>query len=117
LQMLKFRSRIKQFLYSIKPKNLEDLMNECAYLRGNMPELIHRTIHEFNWFVSNLIFNKDEIYKDMKELFKIPESEPFFKVINDFHYPKKHQFTVLVRFFNDYCRIIYNKYLKPEDYL
>ncbi len=57
-----------------EPQTLEEILNYCAFLRG-VSGLEHRTLHEFNWFVSSLIFGKTEHDYTMRAIKdKDPES-------------------------------------------
>lgn len=40
---------------------LSGILEECARLRGIPPNLIHRTLHEFDWFCTELIFQNTEL--------------------------------------------------------
>jgi len=50
-----------------EPKTLEEILNYCAFLRG-VRCLEHRTLREFDWFVSSLIFGKTEYKYTMTNL-------------------------------------------------
>jgi len=36
-----------------------DILNEIAKIRGIGPELIHKVIHKFDWFISSIIWGED----------------------------------------------------------
>lgn len=53
--------------------DVETMLNECCKMRGNPTMLIHRTMHEFDWFYQNLVFDKPKIIKG--ELFEVTDSD------------------------------------------
>ena len=38
------------------PDDISEALYKCAALRGLPKQLIHRTMHEFDWFVTEMIF-------------------------------------------------------------
>ena len=57
--------------------NLEEVLQECAYLEGRGNHLIHRTIHSFNTFIRHMMFgwgsfeykvDEDVRFRDMFDL-------------------------------------------------
>ena len=38
--------------------DLNEILKECAKLRGVYPDLMHRTLNEFNWFVRAVIWGE-----------------------------------------------------------
>jgi hypothetical protein len=78
------------------PGGLQEILSECARLRG-VPELEHRTLHEFDCFVGELIF---EPYTDISQRWK------------QTHYTLgTGQLTRLAQAFLEYCR---EQYSGPE---
>ena len=52
-----------------KQEHLEDILMECAQLRG-VQRLPHRTVHEFDWFISACIWGDlhgDENEKEIED--------------------------------------------------
>ena len=76
--------------------NTIEKLYDCARLRGIQPQLIHRTIHEFNYWVTQLIFH----YKE-NELIK-PYRE---KIYNS---KREDCLEEYVDLFHDFCLEIYN---------
>ena len=92
--------------------NIEEMLYECCKLRGNPEELIHRTIHEFNWFCQNLIFEKEKIINDKH----IPlTNETLIGKIQNFRY-KTDFLKELVTLFYEYCQVIYEIDIHQEDF-
>lgn len=50
----------------IGPQNIDPdlvrILERCCALRGLSPKLIHRTLHEFDWFVHAMIFGNNTLY-------------------------------------------------------
>ena len=69
---------------------IEKLYN-CATLRGIQPELIHRTIHEFDYFVSQCIFHY--------------ENNPIFEKYHKLMYESKREdfLEEWIDLFHEYC--------------
>ena len=95
-----------------RKNDVAKIINECAWMRCIQPELVHRTIHEFNYFVESLIFHKERIFNDLKDV-NVSESVPFFEKVNHFAYEGKRTIIMEARLFHEYCSLIYNK---PDDY-
>ena len=79
------------------------MLYECCRLRGNPKELIHRTIHELNWFCQNLIFDNDKIIND--KYFPLKD-EGIIQKIKNFRYEEDFIYE-LVSLFYEYCKLIY----------
>lgn len=77
---------------------LNDILIECARLRGCYP-LMHRTLHEFDWFCSAVIWGK---LSDNEEERMIYETYNYAFTNND------DELIKLAEAFLDYCRKEYN---------
>jgi len=93
--------------------SIEQMLIECCKMRGNPTTIIHRTIHEFNWFYQNLIFDKKKILKN--ECFEITDSD-LIEQITHRKLPQDDDLTLrtVVRLFYLYCKHIYdtNEHIK-----
>lgn len=49
---------------------LNEILKECAILRGTYPYLMHRTLHEFEWFVSAVIWGDMGHIEDGKRIYE-----------------------------------------------
>ncbi len=87
--------------------SIEEILYDCCKLRHNPPELIHRTIHEFNWFFQKLVFNRSEIIFD--KYMPINDQE-LSKKITEFKYPEDEQKILkeVIKLFHEYCKEVYN---------
>ena len=81
-----------------KVRSLEEILHRCAVLRC-VATLQHRTLHEFNWFVSACIWGKDGSYgEEGKEVYRKYSNRTSFRLDGDD--------KVLVKWaelFEDYC--------------
>lgn len=86
--------------------NVEIILMKCCRLRGNPLELIHRTLHEFNWFYQNLIFDREQIISN--EVMTIEDKE-LAQHIKDFSYSDDIEKRLLevARLFHSFCKNIY----------
>ncbi len=90
-----------------KKKSIEEMLNECSKWKGNPVVLIHRTIHSFNNFLQNLIFDKEKIIND--DYFPLSD-EDLIKRIKEFQYDEDDHKTLYkeTKLYYDYCRVIYD---------
>lgn len=80
------------------------MLYECCRLRGNPKELIHRTIHEFDWFCQKLILDKNKIIKDKY----VPlTDDALIEKIKNFRYQEEF-LRELVSLYYEYCKLIYD---------
>ena len=86
-------------------KSIEEMLNDCCKWRGNPTVLIHRTIHSFNNFLQNLIFDKKKIIND--EYFPL-SNENLIEKIKNFHYDNDNTLYKEVKLYYQYCKHIYN---------
>lgn len=88
--------------------NIEQMLNDCCKRMGNPTCLIHRTIHEFNWFYTSLIFQKDRILKDK---FISLKNQEIIDRIRNYHYAENDDDTLkkTVKLFHDYCKEVYDQ--------
>ncbi len=86
--------------------DIEQMLNECCKMRHNPSSLIHRTIHEFNWFYQSLIFDKSKILKN--EYFTITDNE-LINQITHRNIPEDDDLILrsVVRLFYLYCKHVY----------
>jgi hypothetical protein len=84
--------------------SVEKMLMECCRLRGNPPELINRTIHEFDWFLGCLIWKPSNIIDN--KLFPIRDDELIKKIYN-WEYDGYNTLYRAVSLFYEYCKVIY----------
>lgn len=82
-----------------KVRSLEEILHRCAAVLRCVANLQHRTLHEFDWFVSACIWGKDGSYGDEgTEVYRIYSDRTSFRLGSDDR--------VLVKWaglFEDYC--------------
>src|SRR5271157_3970921 len=89
------------------------MLEECARWR-RVSYLAHRTIHELDWFCTDLIFGKAaKILETSPELQKYPD---FVAKLQHAGYDEKHPFRPFIKLFHEYCEIIYVKEEMPIDF-
>lgn len=49
--------------------HLEDILRECAELRG-VGRMQHRTLHEFDWFISACIWGRDSESEEERTVYE-----------------------------------------------
>ncbi len=107
---LKIKLKIKKFSNNLREKwirlSVRRLLNECCYLNGSQPTLIHRTLHKFNTFYSWVIFHPEKIFED--KLFPITD-EVLIEKIQNFQYDGKKTILRATQLFYDYCKVIEEK--------
>lgn len=98
----------EKFRFQEEQMSVEQTLNECCKMRGNPTSLVHRTVHEFNWFYQNLIFDKQKIVKS--EYFEVSDSD-LIEQITHRTIPKEDDLTLrsVVRLFHLYCKHIYGQ--------
>ena len=96
----------EKFRFEEERMSVEQTLNECCKMRGNPTSLVHRTVHEFNWFYQNLIFDKQKILKD--KYFEVSDSN-LIEQITHRPSPKDDDLTLrsVARLFHQYCKYIY----------
>lgn len=77
-------------------EDANSIFSYCCTLRCNPPELIHRTIYEFNWFVESLIWGENDSDDDTREIY-----DTYRK-----YYPQDNVLGY-ARLFVDYCTRVY----------
>ncbi len=79
---------------------IERLLYKCCQLRGNPPELIHRTIHEFDFFITASIWGLDAETEMVSDIYKF---------VHNRRKPKNPKKILLFRAkcFYDWCRMLY----------
>jgi len=97
----------KRFRAQEEQLGVETMLIACCKMRGNPTSLIHRTIHEFNWFYQNLIFEKSKIINN--EYFKVTDSDLVEQIANR-NIPQDDNLTLrsVVHLFFLYCKHIYD---------
>ena len=102
------------FLKEEEQMDIEHILLECCKMRGNPSSLIHRTIHEFNWFYQSLIFDKSKILHN--EYFEITDID-LIEQINHRNVPKDDDLILrsVVNLFYLYCKHFYGS-LKNGDF-
>lgn len=70
-------------------------LKECCRLRGLQQDLIHRTIREFNWFISAIVFGALSNNKEEQEI---------FEKYKDFHYEGENTLEAWINLFYEYCK-------------
>jgi len=95
----RFRSQEEQM-------SVEQMLNACCKMRRNPLSLVHRTIHEFNWFYQNLIFDKQKIVKN--KYFEVTDND-LIEQITHRTVPKDDNLMLrsVVNLFFLYCKHIY----------
>lgn len=96
----------EKFHFEEEQMSVEQTLNECCKMRGNPTSLVHRTVHEFNWFYQNLIFDKQKIVKN--EYFQVSDSDLIERITHR-TIPKDDDLTLrsVVCLFYLYCKHIY----------
>ncbi|MDD3967105.1 MAG: hypothetical protein PHP63_08690 [Candidatus Marinimicrobia bacterium] len=99
--------------------DLNEILTECAQLRGCYP-LMHRTLHEFDWFASCVIFGwtQFEEYTAKEHIKKHPEAEKamqekkeeYQKIFNKWHgaVTYDNELIALAKAFREYCHEEYD---------
>lgn len=72
-----------------------EMLKECCRLRGLQQQLIHRTIREFDWFCSAVIWGENS---------RILEEREVFKKYNGFRYEGENALEKWIELFFDYCK-------------
>lgn len=70
-------------------------LKKCCYLRGLNQSLIHRTIHEFDWFCSAVIWGENS---------DIPEEREVHEKYKYFHYNGDTTLEKWIDAFYEYCK-------------
>lgn len=98
----------EKFRFEEEQMSVEQTLNECCKMRGNPTSLVHRTVHEFDWFYQNLIFDKQKILEN--EYFEISDSD-LIEQITHRTIPKEDDLTLrsVVGLFHLYCKHIYGQ--------
>ncbi len=93
--------------------DIEQMLIECCRIRHNPSSLIHRTIHEFNWFYQSLIFDKSKILKN--ERFPITDND-LIEQITHRNIPQDDDLILrsVVHLFYQYCQHIYGSIEKNK---
>lgn len=96
----------KKFQLKEELMDIEHILIECCKIRMLPTELIHRTIHEFNWFYQNLIFDKSKILEN--EYFKITDSDLREQIAHR-DIPQDNDLTLrtVILLYYKYCKHIY----------
>jgi hypothetical protein len=101
--------------------DLNQILVECAKLRGCYP-LMHRTLHEFNWFVNVVIWGwtyyddwrKESCkkYDDFNEQFWIDQRKEYERIHerwNDQYNCDENELITLICAFLEYCQEEYSE--------
>jgi len=74
---------------------ISDILLECGRMRGIGADLFHRTLREFDWFVTELVFrNGHSLRKYRKMVFPLD--------VDADNIPRKYALA-----FREYCRDVY----------
>ena len=66
-----------------KERSLEEILHRCAVLRC-VASLQHRTLHEFDWFISACIWGEDGSYGEKgTEVYRIYSDRTSFRLDSD----------------------------------
>jgi len=91
----------------IDENDINSLLMYCAFLR-NVYCLPHRTLNEFRWFVSACLFNEDNHWNEIEEIYGSGLREKYTKRFDEIYEPCKPDSLILyARLFRDYCYEIY----------
>ena len=91
-----------------KVRSLEEILHRCAVLRC-VANLQHRTLHEFDWFISACIWGEDGSYgEEGTEVYRIYSDRTSFRLDSDIGLIQNTNLVSLVKFLKLFAFLLSN---------